>query len=80
MRMQGYTQSDIEEFDRTANEKEELRSHSKGKALLKRPIQGRTTHQGGGSDTTKTKEHPEYNQLAQWNMEKHGQTILRPLS
>ena len=53
---QGYTQSDMEEFDKIATKKE-LRRFFYRTGVIQRPIQGRTTLPGGGSDTVKTEYH-----------------------
>ena len=65
MHEQGYTQTDLEEFDRIELERKkyvatlEEMCYCRGQYTIVLP------NRGGGSNTMKTEEHPEYQQLAQ---------------
>ena len=70
MHKQGYTQSDMEECVRIANESRmyvasctEQRAHCRDQHKVAQP------YQGGGSDTAKTEEHPEYKHIVQWSVQ-----------
>ena len=63
MHEQGYTQSDMEEFDRRVLES---KYYVKGVTTETSTAQ---PNQGGGSNNVKTKERPEYKQIVQWNKE-----------
>ena len=69
MHEQGYTQTDMEEFDRIAHDSREYvatpteRTHYKDQNKVVQPCQG------GGSDTVKTEAHPECQQIVQWKKE-----------
>ena len=62
-------QSDMEEFDRNAKKtsmyvaSSDERAYQRGQHKVVQP------YQGGGSDTMKTKEHPEYKRTVQWKRE-----------
>ena len=57
----GYTQSDMEEPDRTANENGNYVVSSTGRAYYRDQYKGVQSYQGGGSDTVKTEEQRECN-------------------
>ena len=69
MHEQGYTQSDMEEFERIAIDKRDYVASSTERACHRDQYKVVQPNQGGGSDTAKTEEHFEYKQF---------QTIFRP--
>ena len=60
---QGYTQYDMEECDSIAHEKWIYVASSDERACYRGQYKVVQPYQGGGSDTMKTEEHPEYKQF-----------------
>ena len=69
MHEQGYTQSDMEEFDRTATDDRNYVATPAGRAYCRDQCKVVQPYQGGGSDTVKTEAHPECQQIVQWKKE-----------
>ena len=69
MHEQGYSPSNMEELDRTANEDWTYVALSYERAYCRGSHKVVQPHQGGGSDTIGTKERPGYNQVVQWKRE-----------
>ena len=56
----GYTQTDVEVFDKVPLEREELRSYREERRYNRGQYTVEQPNQGGGNNTVKTKNHPEY--------------------
>ena len=65
MHEQGHTQSDMEEFDRIANDKKMYVASSTERTFHRGQYKTVRTDQGGDSDIVKTEEHPEYKKIVQ---------------